>query len=111
MRSELINKIFSVEKEAEIIVEEAKEKGRELVNQARVASDKALQAAHDKAIAQRDATITEAQQASEQRLKETQETLLNNKEGLDIEQCAAKIAKKMVVLLSTTKLGGRGQWA
>ncbi len=110
MRSELINKIFSVETEAEKIVKEAKDQGKGMVTQARLEGDQALRLASEKAAQVRDKAILKAQEASDKRIKEG-ESALESQElaGIDLEECSKRLASKMVNLLSTTNLREQAQ--
>lgn len=106
MRSELINEIFSVETEAEKIVHEAQVKGRALVSQAQKEGEKALQEATEKAHAQRDEAITKGQNESKLRIAKAEKTLQETEaQKIDLEACADSIAKKLVDLLCSTKMG------
>ncbi len=106
MRSELINEIFSVETEAEQIVHDAQVKGRELVSRAQREGTKALHEATEKAYEQRDATIAKAQEKSEARIIEAEKNLWETEaQKVDLDACADSIAKKLVDLLCSTKIG------
>lgn len=106
MRSELINEIFSVETEAERIVNEAKVKGRDLISQAQEEGEKALHVAGEQARAERDEVITKAQQGSKVRIAQAEKELeTTGSEKIDFESCVDSIAKKFVDLLCSTKLG------
>lgn len=105
MRSELINKIFSVEAEAEKIVREAKNQGKGMVTQARLEGDQALRLAGEKAAQVRDKTIQKAQEASDKRIEEGKSTLeREERKGINLDKCAERLASEMVNLLSTTTL-------
>lgn len=106
MRSELINEIFSIETKAEKIAHEAQIKGRGLVSQAQKEGEEALQKATEKVHAQRDVTITKAQDASEARIAKAEKALQETEaQKIDLASCADLIAKKLVTHLSSTKLG------
>jgi len=76
MRSELINDIFSVETEAERIVEEARQQARERASRSHEEGTARVRLAAQEARESRFQAITEAQRASATRIAEFQESLL-----------------------------------
>ena len=106
MRSELINEIFSVETEAEKIVSQAQQKGRQIVADAQAEGEKQLRVTLEQARAEREQMIEQAQQESQQRLAAVTETLADSDSDTDeLQTCAERIADEMVAVLCKTSLG------
>jgi len=105
MRSELINEIFSVEAEAEKIVNEAQQNGRLLVSQKQSEGERDLRIALEKARQEREATIKTAQVASAERIESSKMSLeLSDSDNRDMHACAEQIAEELVAILCQTQL-------
>ena len=105
MRSELINEIFSVESEAEKIVAQAQQKGRQIVADAQAEGEKQLRVHLDQARAEREKLIEQAQQESQERIAAVAETLADSESDTDeLQICSERIADEMVAVLCKTSL-------
>lgn len=105
MRSELINEIFSVESEAERVIQEAQEQGRNRVIEAQREGEQRLKEAVQKARADKEAAIASAQQESDRRIASVH-SALKQAESDDQEyiDCADQIAQRMVAILCRSSL-------
>ncbi|HCG63341.1 MAG: hypothetical protein CVV48_16905 [Spirochaetae bacterium HGW-Spirochaetae-4] len=106
MRSELINEIFSVEAEAEKIVNEAQQNGRLLVSRIQEEGEKEVRLAIETARQAREAAIEAAQRASAERIQAAKTAMeQSDSDNLDIQECARTIAESLVEILCRTQLG------
>jgi vacuolar-type H+-ATPase subunit H len=105
MRNKLINKIFSVEEQADSLVVKAQEQGRTLLFKAQQEGDEKFNEAIAKARSEREEIVRKAQQESEDKIKQFALSL-ETKESADkkLKECAEKIANQMVDYLCTTHL-------
>ena len=97
MRSELINDIFSVETEAERIVEQARQQARERVSRSHEEGAARVRLAAQEARESRFQAITEAQQASANRIAEFQESLLPNERDPHHDEALADTISNAIV--------------
>ena len=106
MRSELINEIFTVKSEAEHIVSEAKKQAQATVVQAQQDGDLRLKDALEQARAERESTVAQAEKASQQRIEAVRQDLAQSEqESSELHACAEQIADQMVKLLCGSTVG------
>jgi vacuolar-type H+-ATPase subunit H len=107
MRSELLNHIFTVEQEAEQIVQEAQKEVRSIVNAATEAGEHALSTAVEAERSKQQQLLADAQQAaSEANEKEKKRLAAEEEDDEQLHECATQIAEKVITMLGTTSLGG-----
>jgi len=105
MRSELINDIFSVESEAERIVSEARQKARDMTDDAQRAGQESVRAAVEEAREERSRIVSEAQKNSVDRIAAFQAEMdRNDPSDEEIDACADAIAERMVEILCRSQL-------
>ena len=110
MRSELINDIFSVETEAERIVAEARQQARERASRSHEEGAARVRLAAQEARESRFQAVTEAQQASANRIAEFQESLLpKERDPHHDETLADTISNAIVDFLCHSQLSERSE--
>lgn len=103
MQSKLINTIFSVEKEAENIVADAREKGGLILASIQQEGEELVRKAAEEAREERLRRVAEAQKASHERIKRLQaEMERENTVDENLQECAQRIADRMVTLLCSS---------